>query len=239
MEVPKDVQNYFNLCVAMIVVSSVTVIARFWSRAVASRITFWYDDWTALAAWPMTLATEAILIRFINAGLGKPLKTIPLPHIEEYLKLLYIGEIFFDIAITLPKISAMFFYVRIFGYRKSNNRAFKIAWCVIFVLIVCWWLAFMTLDIAQCEPVRHYWDPEVPGHCTVEGTLASTLPATISSTLIDFMVLILPVPMVWKLNMSRRKRIAVSILIALGYGYAKAPRSKTTRSRTLTPLIVW
>ena len=40
-----------RLAIAMTVLSTLSIALRFWSRAVATRTKFWWDDWLALLAW--------------------------------------------------------------------------------------------------------------------------------------------------------------------------------------------
>lgn len=63
--------------VVMIIASSLAVILRFWSRAVAARLKFWWDDWAMLA----TLVDEFPLdfeLSFVPYGLAPILRSRPL-----------------------------------------------------------------------------------------------------------------------------------------------------------------
>lgn len=59
----------------------------------------------------------------------------------------------------------------------------------------------------QCMPIRKAWDMEVPG-TSVNTTLAATIPGAIN-TAIDYIIVFLPMPLVWGLHMQRRWRVQI------------------------------
>ena len=46
--------------IAMTVISLLALALRFWARATATKMRFWWDDWTALAA-AVSIVTDGIL----------------------------------------------------------------------------------------------------------------------------------------------------------------------------------
>ena len=66
-----------------------------------------------------------------------------------------------------------------------------------------------------CIPISKFWDKSVQGNCASEFSLL--LAGTMGSVVTDIMVVLLPLPQVFKLNMKRRKKVAVSFSFLLGY----------------------
>lgn len=132
------------------------------------------------------------------------------------LKIFWISNFSFGISISLAKMSALFFYARVFGgIRVNPNRSFKLAWYCIFVLVVAWMLWDVIYEVVQCNPPEKFYRPFLPGHCL--DLYRSFLPNAISSVIIDFWILILPLPTLWKLQMGLVKKSQVTIMFFCGY----------------------
>ena len=73
------------------------------------------------------------------------------------------------------------------------------------------------LSIFQCSPVQKQWDFAVPGHCySLYGTFIGV---TVPNVFIDLLLLILPVPMLWKLQIKTTKKLALTANFLLGYRF--------------------
>ena len=70
-------------------------------------------------------------------------------------------------------------------------------------------------DIFQCTPVNYLWDKTVSGgHCIDFGILV--IVGGVVNTVTDVVMLILPMPVLWKLQMSTRKKWTVSAIFLMG-----------------------
>lgn len=72
----------------------------------------------------------------------------------------------------------------------------------------------MILQIFSCTPVQKFYEPNLPGKCV------SLIPPDIAwgamSMMSDFAIAILPVPIVWNLQLPRREKILVSLVFLTG-----------------------
>ena len=69
--------------------------------------------------------------------------------------------------------------------------------------------------IFQCTPVNYLWGKTIPGgHCFDSGILVIVGGALNAVT--DVLMLILPIPVLWKLQMSTRKKWTVSAIFLMG-----------------------
>lgn len=50
-EMIPTVRGIVALNIVMLVTETISIIVRFWSRAVTPNVTFWWDDWAALTTW--------------------------------------------------------------------------------------------------------------------------------------------------------------------------------------------
>ena len=76
----------------------------------------------------------------------------------------------------------------------------------------------MFTSIFQCVPISSQWDPEqAEGARCLNYPFAILVGGTINS-LTSIFILLLPVPLVWKLSMCPQKKRLVILIFALGGG---------------------
>ena len=73
------------------------------------------------------------------------------------------------------------------------------------------------VNLLQCIPVSDVWDIMVEFPNCVEDTMYYGM--AISSVILDVMVLVMPLPLIWGLQMSVRDKVAVSGIFLLGSLY--------------------
>ena len=71
------------------------------------------------------------------------------------------------------------------------------------------------MALVQCRPVWHVWSPPLD-RINCLNFSAEILAYGVTDLLTDMMILSLPVPMVWRLQMEARRKVAVSALFLLG-----------------------
>jgi len=144
---------------------------------------------------------------------GLFLQSMSVDYVLQGSKYLYIIIFFFDTAVCLPKLSALFFYVRVF---QGNNRILSLNIWIAMSLVVGWLFSAYISTIFQCTPIAKAWDPRITdGSCINQ--YQWYLATAALSFLIDIYILILPVPVIWRLNMSLKRRISLLAAFFLAY----------------------
>ena len=162
---------------------------------------------------PFIAAENAIGIHLTFLGLGQHVSDVQPSIVSTFLKLLYINYPIYDFAVTLPKISALLFYARVFSAR--TNASLRYVLWITGALSVLWLVAAVFIAGFQCTPTYKAWDTAVSGTCI--GTFQWWLPtATISAT-IDLIILLIPMPLLWKLRLRPLKKFGLLWVFALGY----------------------
>ena len=72
----------------------------------------------------------------------------------------------------------------------------------------------LTETFALCKPVQYNWDKSIEGHCNGENI--AYLVAGIVNLTIDTFIVVLPMPLVFNLQMILSKKIAVAGMFSLG-----------------------
>ena len=158
----------------------------------------------------------ALVLSVQGLGLGTHTKFVPLDDLEAFFKTLYAGQLCWHVGTSLLRFSALAFYARIFHVRTNPSRIWVRIFYGVCVISAAWMVGAILMDGAfACIPISKFWDKKAQGNCASEFSLL--LAGTMGSVVTDIMVVLLPLPQVFKLNMKRRKKVAVSFSFLLGY----------------------
>ena len=80
--------------------------------------------------------------------------------------------------------------------------------------MVAYSLAQVFFDIFQCVPISSAWNPSETGKCLPYGALV--LAMGIVNIITDVIMLVLPMPLLWKLNVSKSRKWMLMIMFSLG-----------------------
>lgn len=123
--------------------------------------------------------------------------------------MLYVADIIYTLSLVAIKISILQLYRSIFP-----GRGFMITTSVVGAGVIAWGIAVILVSILQCNPVRGAWDITVPATCIPlqEFYLGNAVP----NIAMDVIILALPIPNVWTLQMSIKQKLVISSLFLLG-----------------------
>lgn len=79
---------------------------------------------------------------------------------------------------------------------------------------VIWYIGSVIAIITSCLPVQAFWDRSVPGKCQETNVLGSWITSTELVT--SILVIVLPLPWLWQLQLPRAKKIALGGIFLLG-----------------------
>jgi hypothetical protein len=116
------------------------------------------------------------------------------------------------ILLTFSKSSILFLYRRIF-----TPRVFRRVTDVCIAIVLAWGLSITLATIFSCTPVDAIWTHfmwETPEFCI--DLIPFFDAVSITDAVTDLMILILPIPMIWKLQMPFKQKMALSGIFALG-----------------------
>lgn len=118
------------------------------------------------------------------------------------------------LSLVCTKLSIVLFYRRIF-----RGQVFAVITLILLISIFAWGVAFFFATLFECMPIEQVWKslygtPEHEAHCY--NYLPMFIATAISNMCMDVLVLTVPLPMVWRLNMATRQKVAVSIFFLLG-----------------------
>ncbi|KAL9597906.1 MAG: hypothetical protein Q9219_004859 [cf. Caloplaca sp. 3 TL-2023] len=112
-------------------------------------------------------------------------------------------------AVGLAKVAILLFYLRL-----NPERGFRTAVYVSLLLTTSYVLALSFAILFECSPVAKFWNPLLEGECVDSTKLY--LANAILNVIFDFVVLLVPVPMLRKLQIPRRQKLVIAGLFSLG-----------------------
>lgn len=85
--------------------------------------------------------------------------------------------------------------------------------------VIAYSLAQVFVDIFQCVPISSAWDPSKTGKCVSYGAFVLTM--GIINIVTDVIMLVLPMPLLWKLRVSSPRKWMLMIMFSLGGLFVK------------------
>ena len=130
-------------------------------------------------------------------------------YANENRKLYYSGEIIYYICVAVTKVAVLNLYLRI-----AVQRAFRrLVWACI-AIVTATAVASVTASIFQCTPVRKALDSSIRGSCIdVNALFFANAGLDIVQ---DAFIYVLPVRMLYQLQVPRRQKIALMLVFAVG-----------------------
>lgn len=113
--------------------------------------------------------------------------------------------------VTLPviKMSILSLYGRIFPQERFNSILL-----VLGAFVIAYSLATVFADIFQCVPISSLWDATEPTFCMNYPALI--ISTGVVNTVTDIIMLSLPMPLLWKLQLSTTKKKLITGLFLMG-----------------------
>ncbi|KAJ5474988.1 hypothetical protein N7539_008054 [Penicillium diatomitis] len=196
----------FVVSLVMLILALIAVSLRIFVRVHVVRA-FGWDDTLMLFALSLTTRTNLPALksrcRSHRANLQMPL--------TQYW---WLCEIFYTWSSALAKLS-----IAVALLRLTINRVHRIIIFLVMGFTVAVSLMFWITLLLNCQPVSFFWnfaDPNSSGECMSLHELAKVVYVYSSFTIVsDLTLAILPIFLVWKLQMSPRTKVAVVVILIL------------------------
>lgn len=129
-------------------------------------------------------------------------------------QLMFLSPILWVIAVTTIRAAIIFLYVQIFPTRLFRNVCYAAL-----AANVAFGATAVIADCLICQPIRYRWAPSmVHGSCGDQKSLDMYI--AILNLLQDIVIVVLPIPILWRLQMARSKKMGVIGIFGVGIMYA-------------------
>ncbi|ROV92799.1 hypothetical protein VMCG_09090 [Cytospora schulzeri] len=146
----------------------------------------------------------------IYNGLGHHLADLGPSQIAVQYKLLIAADITWLLGTVSAKLSMLYLYTRIFAI----SRATKVGALILMLLVTSFGIAFLVIFMTQCHPFDEPWNPVPGGWC--RNLVTQEYISCGLNLVLDLSVVILPMPVLWKLQMTTTRKLFITIMFSLG-----------------------
>ncbi|CAG7966930.1 unnamed protein product [Penicillium salamii] len=228
------IRRVITICVVLPTIALLAVCLRLGIRMNRKR-TLWVDDYAALISVLLTWTYAGISLAQTRWGLGLKMDHFPRENVVAFSKVQWMGGPVYTLNLLAFKVSLLASYHRIGGFVALYRTiiVIAIAICVvtqlIYTFIICLAcqpvrplllnvnqyrilsLVFWGAKLKQIQIARQ-WDMSVEGKCidTVSFYYGTNLA-------FDIAIFILPMPVLWKLQLRQKEKVVLTGLFALGF----------------------
>ncbi|KAJ5815873.1 hypothetical protein N7447_008106 [Penicillium robsamsonii] len=197
-------------------------------------------SWGTAISCFITLTPDCLGIPY---GLGYHLQSLTKGEFITVWKILLAYVMIYATAVTCTKASIIFFYGRIFNFRWSMG------FCMF--LVIGYWITIIVTAAVACRPLPYFWlvyaDPTAIGVCI--DVPSFFFGNGIGAMLIDVIILCMPMPTIYKLQMPLSQKVAVVGILLLGSFVCAASICRiislrentqgTDATWTIAPVFIW
>ncbi|PQE03090.1 hypothetical protein CJF31_00002940 [Rutstroemia sp. NJR-2017a BVV2] len=209
-----------GVAIASLVISMIGTSLRIYCRAFVIKA-FAADDWLAVAAQISFIIYIAHVLTGIHYGTGQHYVDIPVENFSRAMQAWWTCEPLYVLSNMALKAS-----IAIFLLRLCVLKIHKIIIWTVFIVTEVYSLFFFILFVLQCRPTSYFWDryklhagtgSSSKGTC-IEGPLVSNCFIGYSgiSCVTDWTFSILPIFLIWNLQMNQRTKTSVILVLAAG-----------------------
>ncbi|OAA72086.1 hypothetical protein ISF_01159 [Cordyceps fumosorosea ARSEF 2679] len=238
---PRAMRVWIILSTSWVTTLAVTsVFLRLLSRRLRSQ-KLWWDDYLIMFSMMWNWVVLGIGFAMYIEGVGYHVDSVSKHAVHNISKWLLITEIIYIWNLCWTKLSLLMMYYRIF--RIPN---FKKQVIVVGTFVICWAITISFLFTFICKPIEKLWIPELEGKCVNE--VAVWLANAGSTIFSDIVILMLPIPQIWRLNLKKSEKIGLTLVFGLGFFavFTSSYRTwvlfnydKNDIPYSLAPLLVW
>ncbi|KAK6063966.1 integral membrane protein [Seiridium cupressi] len=176
------------------------------------RRTWIVEDWLALVAWIGTVSFCGVGAGTMAHYGGRDGWDITATQAQEASYWFNVASIHYGITICIAKLAVLYLYRRVFSPHRWSP--FDISIVFMIVLLILFYTAFNIVKIWECVLREKIFNPNIPGSCVDTPTLLNV--SGIFNTVTDFIILLLPVKAVWKMNIKAKEKITVILAFTFG-----------------------
>ncbi|KAK4177388.1 hypothetical protein QBC36DRAFT_211791 [Triangularia setosa] len=172
------------------------------------------DDYLIIVGFLFAVANSIICIIQTTLGMGNHIYDLPFTRFQSTMKLGMIGgAMTYNLTTLFVKMSILSFYLRF----ATANPKFRVAVYLVMVFVVGYTIPNAFLFLYICKPMQFYWDWTIEGGKCINQQAAFDS-ANILNMATDFMILVMPIWMLWDLRVGIRRKVGVlGILMAGGF----------------------
>ncbi|RAL62929.1 hypothetical protein DID88_004770 [Monilinia fructigena] len=202
-----------GVVILFVVLTTVSVSLRSYCRAFVTK-SFGWDDISIVLSWVFFMFFSAFALMSVTYGSGRHIWDLPPENVPIGLKYWWLCEPFYVISNMFLKLS-----IAVFLLRLSSIRLHR--YIILGTLVMCeiGGVFYFLVFIFQCQPSNYFWTKYTGGtgkciDANVPVDAGYAYSAITCAT--DWILSLIPIWVVWNLQMTPRDKISVAIILSLG-----------------------
>ncbi|KAH8885386.1 hypothetical protein GQ53DRAFT_606171, partial [Thozetella sp. PMI_491] len=168
------------------------------------------DDYCIIGSLVTSLGSGGIMIVSCLYGYGRHWNNLTAYNRVHAYMWFFICQTTYKWSISATKCSILLLYLRIF----NNIRWLKLTCWSLITTVTVYCIVASFVSVFQCTPLQRAYDKSIPGHC-IDNTKNWYANAGFSIST-DIIILLLPLPMVWALQVPITQKVALAFIFTLG-----------------------
>ncbi|KAI2630639.1 hypothetical protein GGR54DRAFT_162649 [Hypoxylon sp. NC1633] len=205
--------HVWRMAVAMPFVTFVFVALRFYSRVYMLKAKkFTLDDYIVALTMIVCIAHSVLMAIATYNGMGLHIWQYNSELNSRYYLWIGITSEFYVLGLCGFKCALLILYLQLFGVYT------RFRWACYGTLFFCVGYLFcnMLTEFLGCHPIKKKWEPDVPGYC-INSIAAATFYGACNMAS-DLTIAILPLTMIWKLQIAtRQQKVGLSLILSSGF----------------------
>lgn len=125
---------------------------------------------------------------------------------------MWISLLLYNVGLLITKLMFFFQYYRLVRQVSSLRRTY----IGVMTVVVLWSVSQLIVLCTTCIPITGLWDPSVTATCSISPDVQMWM-NSIGNIVTDVVVLILPIPVVWRLQLRKSQRLILTSIFCLGF----------------------
>lgn len=135
-------------------------------------------------------------------------------HVELFFKYLVVFSAWYYVTISISKVAICVMYRRLFP-----QRVVFIILCITVAILISTSIVSFTMDLAACRPFSANWAPPAVQADQCLNKEALFIWSTFPNIVTDVVMLVLPLPIIWKLHTTAQLKVALTATFMVGSMY--------------------
>ncbi|KAK0633949.1 hypothetical protein B0T14DRAFT_84106 [Immersiella caudata] len=192
-------------------VGTVFVVLRFYTRRIIITVLNW-EDWLIVAA---QVFSNAMCVAFgiqASLGHGQHVYHIPLENFMPMGKVGWAAILLYELSLWCSQVSILLLFLRIWTFPRINRAAYYLL-----ILVMIYNICVVVTVFTACVPLRAFWDFELQfngAYCHPKGVWWVNTYLHVAT---DFMIYMIPMPVILRARFPKRQKILLFVLFAFGF----------------------
>ncbi|KAH9897557.1 hypothetical protein F4778DRAFT_744038 [Xylariomycetidae sp. FL2044] len=201
----------WGVTVPFVILCAASCVVRLYTRAAIVKH-LGPDDWLMVAVFLVWIGQQYIAWMWTILGGGLHIDKVPVENQSQIAVYLFAEEFYYLFLQCLIKFSFLTFYLRTIATSDMVRKVVFVVMGVTLAQTIGTWIFYAL----QCIPIQAYFHPELyPDAVCINSDLSYYLP-TVANVTVDFMVYILPILPISRIQVSLKRKLELIVVFTMG-----------------------